>query len=507
MSPPPRKNLILHHPQASLKQTRQAKPPSKTEIPAAFANFLKSQPPLPQRMKNERSVGAQSVTTPVTARSSSTKATQAKYSATTSLILFEEVDVTFDDDIGFLSAIKTFMTTTKRPIVLTTNDPKFCNVFEGHYEQILFERPSMVSATAFLRLVCLAEGLHTRCDHVDSLVAWTRCDLRRSLLSLQIWAAAGGGTKLPTGLILNAEQEPNEPSPCGLLAINLYFLQFSTLISSLTELQRLGLDIIQDHWPLLMNFSGSRNIHDLPPVSENIASDGKTSPRCLKMGIGRLSEPDVQAGLQIEDDGSGDLLDRSSLGILDDCEDKANLDNDRSFSKKPLENTTLICLEYLADLLEMFSTIDGWPTCQGVEELEGPCRHGNGYDWLPAEVKSGQVETVRVEEGKDGWAQPCKEWPELRATMELEALFITEASEEQRLVVEGIGHYLAGLHSLLQDALLRLVSPAALGARHAVATETTPYLRFLCRMEKKEKIGKGENEAEQVMMKPTSDFV
>ena len=85
------------------------------------------------------------------------------------------------------------------------------------------------SATAFLRLVCLAEGLHTRCDHVDSLVAWTRCDLRRSLLSLQIWAAAGGGTKLPTGLILNAEQEPNEPSPCGLLAINIYFLQFSTL--------------------------------------------------------------------------------------------------------------------------------------------------------------------------------------------------------------------------------------------------------------------------------------
>lgn len=39
----------------------------------------------------------------------------------TSLILFEEVDVIFDEDSGFLAAIKTFMTTTKRPVVLTTS--------------------------------------------------------------------------------------------------------------------------------------------------------------------------------------------------------------------------------------------------------------------------------------------------------------------------------------------------------------------------------------------------
>lgn len=39
----------------------------------------------------------------------------------TSLILFEEVDIIFDDDTGFLAAIKTFMTTTKRPVILTTS--------------------------------------------------------------------------------------------------------------------------------------------------------------------------------------------------------------------------------------------------------------------------------------------------------------------------------------------------------------------------------------------------
>lgn len=33
----------------------------------------------------------------------------------------QQVDVIFDDDVGFLSAIKTFMLTTKRPVILTTS--------------------------------------------------------------------------------------------------------------------------------------------------------------------------------------------------------------------------------------------------------------------------------------------------------------------------------------------------------------------------------------------------
>lgn len=45
---------------------------------------------------------------------------QSKRTAT-SLILFEEVDVIFDDDSGFLAAVKTFMATTKRPVILTTS--------------------------------------------------------------------------------------------------------------------------------------------------------------------------------------------------------------------------------------------------------------------------------------------------------------------------------------------------------------------------------------------------
>uniref|UniRef100_A0A2K5I3M7 AAA+ ATPase domain-containing protein n=1 Tax=Colobus angolensis palliatus TaxID=336983 RepID=A0A2K5I3M7_COLAP len=61
----------------------------------------------------------------------------------TSLILFEEVDVIFDEDAGFLNAIKTFMATTKRPVILTTSDPTFSLMFDGCFEEIKFSTPSL----------------------------------------------------------------------------------------------------------------------------------------------------------------------------------------------------------------------------------------------------------------------------------------------------------------------------------------------------------------------------
>ncbi|XP_068192664.1 ATPase family AAA domain-containing protein 5 isoform X2 [Antennarius striatus] len=111
----------------------------------------------------------------------------------TSLILFEEVDVIFDDDSGFLAAIKTFMTTTKRPVILTTSDPAFSTMFDGNFEEIHFKAPAVADAGCFLRLLCLAEDLRTDQQDINSLLRLTRCDMRQSLLQLQFWACSGGG--------------------------------------------------------------------------------------------------------------------------------------------------------------------------------------------------------------------------------------------------------------------------------------------------------------------------
>lgn len=58
---------------------------------------------------------------------------QSKKTAT-SLILFEEVDVIFDDDSGFLAAIKTFMSTTKRPVILTTSGESYALACVDHMD-------------------------------------------------------------------------------------------------------------------------------------------------------------------------------------------------------------------------------------------------------------------------------------------------------------------------------------------------------------------------------------
>ena len=60
-------------------------------------------------------------------------------------IMLFQVDIVFEEDKGFWAAIQTFMSSTKRPIIMTTNDAHFTERFEGTFEQLMFKRPSAVS--------------------------------------------------------------------------------------------------------------------------------------------------------------------------------------------------------------------------------------------------------------------------------------------------------------------------------------------------------------------------
>ncbi|XP_048223311.1 ATPase family AAA domain-containing protein 5 isoform X2 [Perognathus longimembris pacificus] len=111
----------------------------------------------------------------------------------TSLILFEEVDIIFDEDTGFLNAIKTFMATTKRPVVLTTSDPTFSLVFDGCFEEINFSTPSLVNVASYLQMICLTENFRTDAKDFVTLLTANACDIRKSILYLQFWIRSGGG--------------------------------------------------------------------------------------------------------------------------------------------------------------------------------------------------------------------------------------------------------------------------------------------------------------------------
>ncbi|XP_058234103.1 ATPase family AAA domain-containing protein 5 isoform X3 [Hemibagrus wyckioides] len=142
-------------------------------------------------------------------KSQETKASSEEQSkrTATSLILFEEVDVIFDDDSGFLAAVKTFMTTTKRPVILTTSDPTFSAMFDGYFDEILFKAPSLVDMTSYLQLLCLVENVRTDMQDLSCLLHWNGCDVRQSLLHLQFWTRSGGGRQVPRPFLQTGASE------------------------------------------------------------------------------------------------------------------------------------------------------------------------------------------------------------------------------------------------------------------------------------------------------------
>ncbi|KAM4673032.1 ATPase family AAA domain-containing protein 5 isoform 2-T2 [Amazona ochrocephala] len=128
----------------------------------------------------------------------------------TSLILFEEVDIIFDEDAGFLSAIKTFMATAKRPVILTTNDPTFSLMFDGYFEEINFRTPSLINAASYLQVLCLAENLRTDVKDLAALLTTNNCDIRQSVLCLQFWVRSGGGCLKDKPLAHHGGEETNK---------------------------------------------------------------------------------------------------------------------------------------------------------------------------------------------------------------------------------------------------------------------------------------------------------
>ncbi|KAK5914180.1 hypothetical protein CgunFtcFv8_008639 [Champsocephalus gunnari] len=194
--------------------------------PTSLANFFKMGRPTdvetPNTKKNEQTAAskkvikakecaikpkAPAVDSPAATTPKEKNSEEQSKKTATSLILFEEVDVIFDDDSGFLAAIKTFMTTTKRPVILTTSDPAFSSMFDGDFEEILFKTPSMLDVSSFLQLLCLTEDVRTDVPDISALLRLNGCDIRQSLLQLQFWTRSAGGRHLTRPLTHTGKSE------------------------------------------------------------------------------------------------------------------------------------------------------------------------------------------------------------------------------------------------------------------------------------------------------------
>lgn len=110
------------------------------------------------------------------------------------LLLVEDVDIVYEQDDGFISALSQLLTTSKRPVVLVTADESAHHLqrFLNQYHVIRFSLLSDKILPAWLQTVCLLEGSHVDKQSLVELYRHNKCDVRKTLLQLQFWVSTGG---------------------------------------------------------------------------------------------------------------------------------------------------------------------------------------------------------------------------------------------------------------------------------------------------------------------------
>lgn len=104
------------------------------------------------------------------------------------VILFEDVDITFDDDRGFTSAIVKLAATTKRPIILTSNRRCPALPLPLRKLSVEFNQPCTQKLVLHACMVTNAEGLACCPQLMECIVKACRHDIRQVMMVLQFWS-------------------------------------------------------------------------------------------------------------------------------------------------------------------------------------------------------------------------------------------------------------------------------------------------------------------------------
>ncbi len=113
-----------------------------------------------------------------------------------SLILFEEVDILFDDDKGFWSHVQWLIRTTKRPVIFTCNDIDSVPVDDLDLFTVLhYRRPDPDIAVQHLAHIAAAEGHLLSKEALHNLYLTRGQDLRAAITELNFWCQMTVGSQ------------------------------------------------------------------------------------------------------------------------------------------------------------------------------------------------------------------------------------------------------------------------------------------------------------------------
>ncbi|XP_024145886.1 ATPase family AAA domain-containing protein 5b isoform X2 [Oryzias melastigma] len=428
-------------------------------------------------------------------------------STATSLILFEEVDVIFKDDVGFLAAVKAFMKTTKRPVVLTTNDPLFKDRFDCSLEEITFKAPSEASVCSYLQLLSLAEKTRLRSGDARNLLALTGGDVRRCLLQLQLWVHSGGGGAQTSRLhskFTKGSELPHHETSCSASMLGLQSVSPSHLLDYLKPKTdtKMFLKLLAESWrggfPLLYS-----NLELLLSLGASLHSPEEETDSCLQ-----------PQHLHLQKRSSASVSCRKSVSRLSrrksSSAGRGDTTNPRMTEESWIPNEAdSLCA--LADFLDLMSYLDSTLPNAGTPVSRSSC--SGAFVWTGAALGDGFLDEMSEEEEEERTCESKERLLDIRAAVEGLGFRICSRSASEAWISPHIEERESGRleervttkkHTLsftfqplcapsvfqrrlkLSRMVLSSRTFGLLGNRGAVCAEYMPVLRFICHKRKEQ---------------------
>mmetsp|Transcript_22575 Transcript_22575/g.53364 ORF Transcript_22575/g.53364 Transcript_22575/m.53364 type:complete len:1340 (+) Transcript_22575:309-4328(+) len=146
------------------------------------------------------------------------------------IVLIDEVDILFDDDVGFWAALASVVKTTKCPIILTANQypPNILSGSQFPCQFIEAKRPSPLECAQKVLQICQheriqiqphlrSEGPERTHEQLARIAEVCDCDLRRMMFELQLFAAPSSlssgsrSTATNNAVMTNMSEQPDTP--------------------------------------------------------------------------------------------------------------------------------------------------------------------------------------------------------------------------------------------------------------------------------------------------------
>ncbi|KAK3230659.1 hypothetical protein Dsin_002540 [Dipteronia sinensis] len=103
------------------------------------------------------------------------------------LILFEDVDILFPEDRGFIAAVQQISDKAKGPVILTSNSNDISLPDNLDRLEVFFTMPSSKDLRSHIYMICAAEKVEIQPHLIEQLIAHCRGDIRKTIMHLQFW--------------------------------------------------------------------------------------------------------------------------------------------------------------------------------------------------------------------------------------------------------------------------------------------------------------------------------